>query len=82
MNSSQQMENKKERAILAGLSAASMDESERSSDTSMEELQALVETAGGEVVATVIQNRPSPDPRSFIGDGKAAEMKAVKKILK
>ncbi len=43
----------------------------------MEELAALVETAGGEVIVTVIQNRPSPDPRSFIGDGKVAEMKAL-----
>ena len=43
----------------------------------MEELAALVETAGGEVIITLIQNRPSPDPRSFIGDGKVAEMKAL-----
>ena len=43
----------------------------------MEELVALVETAGGEVIVTLIQNRPSPDPRSFIGDGKVAEMKAL-----
>ena len=43
----------------------------------MEELAALVETAGGEVIVTLIQNRPSPDPRSFIGDGKVAEMKAL-----
>ena len=54
-----------------------MDYSERSSDSSMEELAALVETAGGEVIVTLIQNRPSPDPRSFIGDRKVAEMKAL-----
>ena len=54
-----------------------MDYSERCSDSSMEELAALVETAGGEVIVTLIQNRPSPDPRSFIGDGKVAEMKAL-----
>ena len=53
----------------------SMEKQERSSDSSIEELAALVETAGGEVVITMIQNRPSPDPRSFIGDGKAAEIK-------
>ena len=68
---------KKERAVLAGLSAASMDEHERSTDISMEELAALVETAGGEAVAMVIQNRPSPDPRSFIGDGKVKELKEL-----
>ena len=68
---------KKERAVLAGLSAASMDEHERSTDISMEELAALVETAGGEAVATLIQSRPSPEPRSFIGEGKVQEMKQL-----
>ena len=61
--------------MLAGLAAASMDERERSSDASMEELAALVETAGGETVAMLIQNRPTPEPRSFIGDGKVQELK-------
>ena len=54
-----------------------MDERERSSDASMEELAALVETAGGETVAMLIQNRPTPEPRSFIGDGKVQEMKGI-----
>ena len=40
----------------------------------MEELSALVETAGGETVGIVLQNRPSPDPRTFIGEGKVAEV--------
>jgi GTP-binding protein HflX len=71
------MENKKERAVLAGLAAASMDEHERSSAVSMEELAALVETAGGEPVAMLIQSRPTPEPRSFIGDGKVREMKEL-----
>jgi len=43
----------------------------------MDELAALVETAGGECVATVLQNKAAPDPRSFIGDGKVREMKAL-----
>lgn len=54
-----------------------MDEHERSTDISMEELKALVETAGGETVAMLMQNRPTPDPRSFIGDGKVQELKAL-----
>ena len=41
----------------------------------MDELAALVETAGGEVVGRLLQNRPTPDPRSFIGDGKVQELK-------
>ena len=68
---------KRERAVLAGLSAASMDESERSTEISMEELAALVDTAGGDTVAMIMQNRPTPDPRSFIGDGKVQEMKEL-----
>ncbi len=71
------MDNKKERAVLAGLAAASMDEHERSTEISMEELAALVETAGGEAVAMLIQNRPAPEPRSFLGDGKVREMKEL-----
>ena len=70
------IEKKKERAVLAGLSAACFDEHERSTDISMEELKALVETAGGETVGMLLQNRPTPDPRSFIGDGKVQELKA------
>ena len=68
---------KRERAVLAGLSAASMDEGERSTEVSMEELAALVDTAGGDTVAIVMQSRPTPDPRSFIGDGKVQELKEL-----
>ena len=70
----------KERAVLAGLYAASMDERDRSTDISMDELSALVETAGGETVAIITQNRPTPDPRSFLGDGKVLEMKTLIEI--
>ena len=73
----QNTQEKRERAILAGLAAQSMDEGERSTEISMEELAALVETAGGETVAMLLQNRPTPDPRSFLGDGKIREMKAL-----
>ena len=68
---------KKERAVLAGLSAASMDEAERSTEVSMEELSQLVDTAGGEVAAVVLQQRQTPDPRSFLGEGKVAELKEI-----
>lgn len=71
------MENTKEKAILAGLSANSMTEDERSTETSMEELSALVETAGAEVKGYILQNRASPDSRSFMGGGKIREMKKL-----
>lgn len=71
------MEQQKEKAVLAGLSAASMSQEDRSTEESMAELSALVETAGGQTEAWLLQNRATPDPRSFIGDGKVAEMKAL-----
>lgn len=77
MNERNDLSDKKERAALAGLAAANMPESERSTETSMAELSALVETAGGEAVAWLIQSRQTPDARSFIGDGKVAELKQV-----
>ena len=68
---------RKERAVLAGLAAASMPESERSGEISMEELAALVETAGGECVGSLLQTRQAPDSRTFIGEGKVAELKGL-----
>ncbi len=60
-----------------GLAAGSMEPQERSTEESMEELRALVDTAGGTAVALLTQTRPSPDPRSFIGDGKLRELKEL-----
>ncbi len=66
-----------ERAVLAGLAAGSMEPDERSTEQSMAELAALVETAGGVPVATVLQSRAAPDARSFLGEGKVREMKEL-----
>lgn len=63
--------------MLAGLSASSMDAEERSTEISMEELAALVDTAGADTVAMVLQTRQSPDPRSFLGAGKLQEIKEI-----
>ncbi len=40
----------------------------------LDELEQLVESAGGETVARVVQNRPSPDPGTFIGEGKVRQI--------
>lgn len=68
-----------ERAILVGLSAESMEDAERSTDTSMDELEALLETAGGIACASVLQNRQAPEPRTFIGSGKVDEIRKLAK---
>ena len=51
---------------------------EQSDDTirsSLEELQRLIETLGGKVVETCVQKRTKPSPATFIGRGKAEELK-------
>ena len=73
----QSTEQKIERAALAGLAAACMEERERSTEVSLAELAALVETAGGQPVATLLQSKPTPDPRTFLGEGKVAELKEL-----
>ncbi len=66
-----------ERAALCGLAADCFAPGESSTEVSMAELRALVETAGGAAVAELMQNRAAPDPRSFIGEGKVAELKEI-----
>ena len=68
---------KKERAVLCGLASPCFEAGESSTEVSMQELWALVETAGGEPVAMLMQSRPAPDPRSFIGEGKERELKEL-----
>jgi len=72
-----EIERKKERAVLCGLAAACFAPGESSTEVSMAELAALVETAGGEAVAYLFQNRATPDPRSFIGEGKEEELRQL-----
>lgn len=43
-------------------------------DISLDELAGLVSAAGGEVVLRAMQERPSPDPATVVGRGRAQEM--------
>lgn len=63
-----------ERAVLVGLNADCFRPEETATDASLDELEALLETAGGVCTAKVLQNRHAPDPHSFIGEGKAEEI--------
>ncbi len=67
----------KNRAVLVALRARSLSPEENSTIDSVEELAALLETAGGENVGVVLQSKDSPDPRTFIGEGKTAEVKEL-----
>ena len=67
----------RDKVVLAGLNSPVLKKEENADEDTMEELSALVETAGGETVGIVLQNRPSPDPRTFIGEGKVEEVKTM-----
>ncbi|TRZ88472.1 MAG: GTPase HflX [Streptomycetaceae bacterium] len=46
-------------------------------ENSLAELRALAETAGSEVLDALIQRRDKPDPATYIGSGKVAELRQV-----
>ncbi len=63
-----------ENVVLVGVySAGSLDDAENS----LRELSALAETAGSVVLDGVLQRRPHPDPATYVGRGKAEELKAI-----
>ena len=63
-----------ERVVLAGVwTSGTVGEAERS----MRELAQLAETAGSVVLEGVIQRRESPDPATYLGSGKARELRDI-----
>ena len=66
-----------ERAVLVGLNADCFTKAQTATDETLEELEALLETAGGFCTGKVLQNRHTPDPHSFIGEGKAQEVRML-----
>ena len=63
-----------ERVVLVGVWT---DGSAADADASMAELAALAETAGSEVLEGMVQRRSKPDPSTYIGSGKAQELREV-----
>ena len=66
-----------ERAVLVGLDADCFTRAQTATEETLEELEALLETAGGFCTAKVLQKRHTPDAHSFIGEGKALEVKML-----
>jgi GTP-binding protein HflX len=64
-----------ERAALVGLVTASARRVE--ADQSLDELAGLADAAGARVVLRMLQERPKPDPATFIGSGKVASLAAA-----
>lgn len=67
-------EQEPDRAILVGLHASVFTPDEDSSWETLDELEALLETAGGECVGKMLQNRNAPEARTFLGEGKTQEL--------
>lgn len=65
------------RALLVGLNCGDLADFDNSDRDTMDELTELLLTAGGEPVLEAMQNRHSPDPGTFIGKGKAEELKEM-----
>lgn len=59
--------------MLVGVTGA--DENPAATDASLDELSLLVDTAGADAVERVSQRRRAPDPATFVGSGKALEIK-------
>jgi len=63
-----------ERVVLAGVWTEG---SVRDAERSLAELALLAETAGSVVLEGVIQRRDSPDPATYLGSGKARELRSI-----
>ncbi len=80
------MEPAPERAILVDLEVRSSAARARGAGTPpaedrLEELQALAESAGAEVLDRLVQTREAPDPATLIGRGKLEELAALASAL-
>ena len=63
-----------EKVVLAGVWTTG---TSAMAENSLQELKALAETAGAEVMEGVIQRRESPDPATYIGSGKVQELREL-----
>ena len=66
-----------ERVVLAGVWADDGQTTAEDAEVSMRELAALAETAGSTVLDALIQRRQKPDPATYLGSGKAKELRDV-----
>jgi GTPase len=66
---------RRERIVLVGVAVppATIDDAE----SSLDELAALVDTAGADAVERILQKRDHPDPATFVGKGKAEELREI-----
>ncbi len=65
----------RERIVLVGVQFPGVSEEDLARQ--LDELALLVDTAGADVVARVVQRRDAPDPATFLGSGKVQELRDV-----
>ena len=65
----------RERIVLVGVTLPPGGEDD--TEASVDELALLIDTAGADEAARVLQRRDAPDPTYFVGKGKAEEIKEV-----
>ena len=69
------MRDERERAVLVGAVVGGQDADE--AEWSLDELEALADTAGADSVDRVVQRRDAPDPATYLGKGKAQEIVGI-----
>jgi len=65
----------REKIVVVGVTIPP--ETVEETEASLDELELLIDTAGADVVARVQQRRQSPDPPTYVGRGKAEELREV-----
>ncbi len=65
----------REKIVIVGVQLPG--ESEEAVEASLDELALLVDTAGADVMARTLQRRDAPDPATYVGKGKAEELKEI-----
>ncbi|MGN6694318.1 MAG: GTPase HflX, partial [Aquihabitans sp.] len=69
----------RERIIVVGVTLGGGDPERTELD--LDELAMLVDTAGADVVGRILQRRQNPDPATYLGKGKVAELKELSEAL-
>ncbi|HYF76118.1 MAG TPA: GTPase HflX [Symbiobacteriaceae bacterium] len=74
-------EKKVQRAFIVGLELPIRRSDGWTAEESMDELERLIDTAGGVVVGREKQTRPKPEVATFVGSGKAQEIEEMRRHL-
>jgi len=77
----QQSSERRQHALLVGLERPSRHSDGWSAQESLDELERLVDTAGGTIAGKEVQSRNTPDVATWVGSGKAQEIEELRRHL-